>query len=103
MNNSAVPIFASIRLQELANFLLVARIAHPADLQSLAVFELKLPAVRIYGGADASTLAKQLRDFRGVLLHVTATDQARQHGDITSGLSSVEERTATMSVTIVAV
>jgi hypothetical protein len=76
--------FALSRFEELANFVLVAGIAHAADFELLTVGELKLPAVRTCGGADAASFAKQLRDFSGVLSHIAAADQASQHGDITS-------------------
>jgi hypothetical protein len=72
------------RFEELANFVRVARIAHAEDLQTLAVGELKFPAVRAKDGADAAMLAKELGDFRSVLLHVAAANQTCHHGGITS-------------------
>jgi hypothetical protein len=96
-------LFASPRFQELANFLIVAGIARAADLQSLTVFELKLPAARVRGGADAATFAEQLRDFGGVLLHVAAADQARQHGNITSAVANNETRVFLRSSAIAAI
>jgi hypothetical protein len=83
-------LFASPRFQELANFLIVTGIARAADLQSLTVFELKLPAAGVRGGADTAIFAEQLRDFGGVLLHVAAADKACQHGNITSALTNDE-------------
>src|SRR6266702_3937228 len=83
-------VFASPRFQELANFLIVTGIARTADLQPLTVFELKLPAAGVRGGADTATFAEQLRDFGGVLLHVAAADKARQHGNITSAVANDE-------------
>ena len=68
------------RLEKLANLVLVTGIAHAADLKRLAVGELeRAAAARIHAGAGAACLAKPLSDFRGVLLHITAADQARQH------------------------
>ena len=75
---------ASPRFQELANFPIVTGVARAADLQSLTVFELKLPAAGVRGGADTATFAEQLRDFGGILLHVAAANQACHHGGITS-------------------
>jgi Pyridine nucleotide-disulphide oxidoreductase len=72
------------RLQESTNLFLVAGIAHTAYFQALAVLELKLTAVRAHGGAGAAAFLKQFRDFRSVLAHVAAADQARQHRNITS-------------------
>jgi hypothetical protein len=72
------------RFEELANFVRVAGIAHAEDLQSLTVGELKLPAVRAKDGADAAVLAQQFSDFRSVLLHVAAANQAGHHSRITS-------------------
>jgi hypothetical protein len=83
-------LFASPRFQELANFLIVTGIARASDLQSLTVFELKLPAAGVRGGADTATFAEQLRDFGGILLHVAAADNARQHGNITSAVTNDE-------------
>src|ERR1700676_5586853 len=85
---------ASPRFQERANFLIVTGIARAADLQSLTVFELKLPAAGVRGGADTATFAEQLRDFGGVLLHVAAADKARQHGNITSDLPKSRGQTS---------
>jgi hypothetical protein len=81
---------SSPRFQELANFPIVTGIARAADLQSLTVFELKLPAAGVRGGADTATFAEQLRDFGGVLLHVATADNARQHGNITSAVTTDE-------------
>src|SRR5882762_6679112 len=72
------------RLQEQANFLLVAGIAHAANFQALTVPELKLAPVPTHGGAGAAVFVQQLRDFRSVLAHVAAADQAGQHRNITS-------------------
>jgi hypothetical protein len=83
-------IAASPRFQELANFLIVTGIARAADFQSLTVFELKLPAAGVRGGADTATFAEQLRDFGGILLHVAAADKARQRGNITSAVTNDE-------------
>lgn len=75
-------IVPSPQSEELVNLVLIAGIAHTADLELLAVRELKLATAGVHGGADAAALAKQLRDLRCVLLHVAAADEARQHADI---------------------
>jgi hypothetical protein len=87
----AVTLSPSPQVEELADFVLITGIAHTADLELLAVGELKLAAAGVHGGADTATFAEQLRDFRSVLLHVAAANQARQHWDITfsSGLGIV--------------
>jgi hypothetical protein len=82
--------FASPRFQELPNFLIVTGIARAADLQSLTVFELKLPAAGVRGSADTAAFAEQLRNFGGILLHVAAADKARQHGNDTSVVTNDE-------------
>jgi hypothetical protein len=46
------------RLQEQANFLLVAGITHAANFQALTVPELKLAAVPTHGGAGAAVFVK---------------------------------------------
>jgi hypothetical protein len=74
--------------EELANFVFITGIAHAADLEFLAVGELKLAAAGVHGGADAATLAEQLGDCRGVLLHVAAADEARQHLGIKSAIAA---------------
>jgi hypothetical protein len=62
------------QLEELANFLLIAGIAHAAYLELLAIGELKLAAAGVHGRTDAATFAEQLLDLRGVLSHVAAAD-----------------------------
>jgi hypothetical protein len=53
-----------------------------------AVGELKLAAAGVHGGADAAMFAQHLRDFRSILLHVTAADEARQHEDTNSAIAA---------------
>jgi hypothetical protein len=73
------------RFEELANFLLVARITHAADFQPLPVAELKLPTRLTRGRADATVLAQQFRDLGSVLSHVATADEASQHGETQTG------------------